>query len=343
MSIIDIYYLFSIIIFANFMQTQNIIGEDPVFLQMLEQISNLAPLNKPSLVIGERGSGKEMIAERLHFLSARWQAPVIKVNCAALTSSLLDSELFGHEMGAFTGAERRHRGRFERADGGTLILDEIATAAPATQEKILRVLEYGEFERVGGSETLSVDVRVVGVTNVDLPALARAGQFREDLLDRLAFDVVHVPPLRARPVDIPLLAELFARDMTLELARPHFAGFTPQAEQALLAHDWPGNVRELKNVIERSVHRHHDLDSPLENLIFDAFASPWRVEAPSPRQEAPATPLPENFRKAVSEYEREILVQSLHECRHNQTEAARKLDLSYHQFRRLLKKHKISG
>ncbi|RED53803.1 phage shock protein operon transcriptional activator [Aestuariispira insulae] len=325
--------------------SQNIIGEDPVFLQMLEQISSLAPLNKPTLVIGERGSGKEMIAERLHFLSARWQAPVIKVNCAALTSSLLDTELFGHEAGAFTGAERRHRGRFERADGGTLILDEIATAAPETQDKILRVLEYGEFERVGGSETLSVDVRVVGVTNVDLPALARQGKFREDLLDRLAFDVVNVPPLRARPLDIMLLADLFARDMSRELDHPHFSGFTKQAELALTAHNWPGNVRELKNVIERSVHRHRDPDNPLDSLIFDAFVCPWRISQPSP--EAPPssgkTPLPPSFHQAVADFEKDILETSLRKCRHNQTEAARQLDLSYHQFRRLLKKHAISG
>ena len=323
--------------------SQNIIGEDPSFLQMLEHLSALAPLNKPCLVIGERGSGKEMIAERLHYLSARWQAPVIKVNCAALTASLLDSELFGHEAGAFTGAERRHRGRFERADGGTLILDEIATASASTQEKILRVLEYGEFERVGGSETQTVDVRVVGVTNVDLPSMAREGLFREDLLDRLAFDVVNVPPLRARPLDIAVLADLFALDMTRELERSHFTGFSDQALDLLLDHPWPGNVRELKNVVERSVHRHRDPEAPVDHLVFDAFSSPWRIgESPTPKQGQDWSSFPIDFKEAKTDFEKKLLEGALRESRFNQTNAAELLGLNYNQFRRLLAKYKIS-
>ena len=322
--------------------TQNIIGEDPTFLQMLEHLSALAPLNKPCLVIGERGSGKEMIAERLHYLSARWQAPVIKVNCAALTASLLDSELFGHEAGAFTGAERRHRGRFERADGGTLILDEIATASPSTQEKILRVLEYGEFERVGGSETQQVDVRVVGVTNVDLPAMAKEGLFREDLLDRLAFDVVNVPPLRVRPMDIPVLAELFALDMTRELDRSHFTGFSEPAVEQLLDHNWPGNVRELKNVVERSVHRHRNPDTPVDHLVFDAFSSPWRIgETPTPSKGEDWSSFPLNFKQAKADFEKKLLEKALRESFYNQTNAAELLQLNYNQFRRLLAKYDI--
>jgi psp operon transcriptional activator len=321
---------------------QTIIGEAPVFLEVLEQVSTLARLRKPCLVIGERGSGKEMVAERFHYLSDRWEGPLLKVNCAALTQSLLDSELFGHEIGAFTGAERRHMGRFERADGGTLILDEIATAAPATQEKILRVLEYGEFERVGGSETISVDVRVIGVTNVDLPALAAEGKFREDLLDRLAFDVVNVPPLRARPADIGLLARSFALDMTRELGRPLFPSFAPIAEMALAAHPWPGNVRELKNVVERSVHRHGLSEEPLEDIVFDPFDSPWRqagdeVEEVGPKPEA----LPDDFREAVAAFEKNIVTRTMEATRHNQTEAAQRLNLSYHQLRRLLSKHAL--
>ena len=171
-----------------------IVGESPPFLEMMEHVSRAAGLDKPVLVIGERGTGKELIASRLHYLSRRWDQPLVKVNCAALTESLLESELFGHEAGAFTGATRRHVGRFERAEGGTLLLDELATVPVRMQEKILRVVEYGEFERVCGSETLRADVRVVGATNQDLPRLAREGSFRADLLDRLPIHL-HGEPL----------------------------------------------------------------------------------------------------------------------------------------------------
>ena len=193
--------------------TQPIIGEAPAFLEMLEHVSRAAPLNKPVLVVGERGTGKELIASRLHFLSERWEQGVVKVNCAALTETILESELFGHEAGAFTGATKTHVGHFERADAGTLILDELATISLRMQEKILRVIEYGEIQRVGGSDTLRVDVRIVGSTNSDLPALADAGKFRRDLLDRLAFDVITIPPLRERPEDIMPLAYTFAINM----------------------------------------------------------------------------------------------------------------------------------
>jgi psp operon transcriptional activator len=232
-----------------------LVGESPAFQAMLEHVSRAAPLDKPTLVIGERGTGKELVAARLHYLSRRWDRPFIKLNCGALSESLLESELFGHEAGAFTGAVRRHAGRFELADGGTLFLDEIANASAAVQEKILRVIEYGEFERVGGRETLITDVRLIGATNADLPALAAAGRFRADLLDRLAFDVITIPPLRARGEDIPILADHFAVAMARELERPFFPGFTERALDTLRSHDWPGNVRELKNTVERAVYR----------------------------------------------------------------------------------------
>lgn len=163
----------------------NLLGEANSFLEVLEQVSHLAPLDKPVLIIGERGTGKELIASRLHYLSSRWQGPFISLNCAALNENLLDSELFGHEAGAFTGAQKRHPGRFERADGGTLFLDELATAPMMVQEKLLRVIEYGELERVGGSQPLQVNVRLVCATNADLPAMVNEGTFRADLLDRL--------------------------------------------------------------------------------------------------------------------------------------------------------------
>ena len=210
--------------------TTALIGEAPAFLAMLEHVSRAAKLSKPVLVIGERGTGKELIASRLHYLSPRWEQPMIKVNCAALTETLLETELFGHQAGAFTGATRTHIGRFEQANGGTLVLDELGTIPPRMQEKILRVIEYGEFQRVGGSDTISTDVRIVGATNEHLPRLAELGRFRADLLDRLAFDVIHVPPLRARPEDIDTLAYHFAVNVTSELKRPFFPGFTTDAQ-----------------------------------------------------------------------------------------------------------------
>ncbi len=192
-------------------QTPQLIGEDPSWLEAQEHVSRLAPLDRPCLIIGERGTGKELIGERMHFLSKRWDGPFVKVNCAALSEQLLDSELFGHERGAFTGATERRLGRFELANGGTLFLDEIATASMQVQEKLLRVVEYGEFQRLGGEKVQRTDVRVVAATNVDLPSKAAKGDFRADLLDRLAFDVVTLPPLRVRMADISLLADFFAR------------------------------------------------------------------------------------------------------------------------------------
>ncbi|SQI41288.1 Phage shock protein F [Serratia plymuthica] len=259
-------------------QLENLLGEANAFVEVLEQVSQLAKLNKPVLVIGERGTGKELIAHRLHYLSNRWQGPFISLNCAALNENLLDSELFGHEAGAFTGAQKRHLGRFERADGGTLFLDELATAPMLVQEKLLRVIEYGHLERVGGSQPLQVDVRLVCATNDDLPALAAAGKFRADLLDRLAFDVVQLPPLRQRQQDIMLLAEHFAIQMCRELSLQLFPGFTERARDTLLAYSWPGNVRELKNVVERSVYRHGTSANALDGIVINPFA---QRESPS--------------------------------------------------------------
>ena len=328
---------------------QPIIGEAPVFLEMLEHVSRAALLSKPVLVVGERGTGKELIASRLHFLSRRWEQPLIKVNCAALTESILESELFGHEAGAFTGAARTHVGHFERADGGTLVLDELATISLRMQEKILRVIEYGELQRVGGSETISVDVRIVGSTNADLQALVRDGSFREDLLDRLAFDVVTVPPLRERVEDILPLAYAFALNMVSELQRPVFPGFGARASSSLLQHDWPGNVRELKNAIERSVYRQKDPDQQVTQIAFDPFDSPYR---PAGRTKSlqkgtgPASPRPEHLlptqlKTRMEEIEREYLRAALEKSRFNQRVAASLLGLSYHQFRGRVRKHGI--
>jgi psp operon transcriptional activator len=328
---------------------QQIIGEAPVFMEMLEHVSRAAPLDKPVLVVGERGTGKELIASRLHFLSDRWEQSVVKVNCAALTESILESELFGHEAGAFTGAARTHIGHFERADGGTLILDELATISLRMQEKILRVIEYGEIQRVGGSETLRVDVRIVGSTNSDLQALAAEGQFRKDLLDRLAFDVITVPPLRERLEDVLTLAHAFAVNMTSELKRSYFPGFGPRAASSLLKHDWPGNVRELKNTIERSVYRSADPDQPIMKIAFDPFDSPFKLAAPqvktppSERQAARSPLLPADLTQRLRDTERSLLEAALEKSRFNQRLAANLLSISYDQFRGKLKKHGLSG
>jgi psp operon transcriptional activator len=326
-------------------ESSGIIGESPPFLAMMEHVSRVASLEKPVLVIGERGTGKELVASRLHYLSPRWDQPVVKVNCAALTESLLESELFGHEAGAFTGATRRHVGRFERAEGGTLFLDELATVPLRMQEKILRVIEYGEFERVGGSETLTTDVRIVGATNQDLPGLAREGRFRADLLDRLAFDVITVPPLRARQEDILRLSEHFAVNFTSEMRRPFFPGVARSAEEALLTHAWPGNVRELKNTVERSVYRAEPADEPVTRIHFDPFESPYRIDSTvdEPNQAESAAPLPSDLRAWLAEQERRLVVRALELNRYHQGRAAEALGLTYHQLRGCLRKHGLSA
>lgn len=325
---------------------ENLLGEANNFLEVLEQVSRLAPLNKPVLVIGERGTGKELIASRLHYLSDRWQGPFISLNCAALNENLLDSELFGHEAGAFTGARQRHLGRFERADGGTLFLDELATAPMLVQEKLLRVIEYGQLERVGGNQSLQVNVRLVCATHADLPQLAQEGRFRADLLDRLAFDVVQLPPLRERRSDILLLADHFAIQMCRELGLPLFPGFSDAARQTLLDYAWPGNIRELKNVVERSVYRHATADDELDEIIINPFARRFPPAAATPSgldvsaDTLPALPL--DLRRWQLQQEKALMEKSLHQARYHQRRAAELLGVTYHQWRAMLKKHEIT-
>ena len=314
------------------------LGQSAAFLDMLAHVSRLAPLDRPVLVVGERGTGKELIAARLAYLSPRWDRPFITLNCAALPEALLDAELFGHEAGAFTSATRRRAGRFEAADGGSLFLDEIATATAAVQEKLLRAIEYGAFSRIGGNETISVDVRVIAATNADLPALAAAGRFRADLLDRLAFDVVRLPPLRERGEDIVLLADHFATRMTAVLGREYFAGFAPAALEALRAWPWPGNVRELRNAVERSVARLADPARKLAALVIDPFGPAPAPSAPksvSPSASPGATSLPQ----AERALEARMLAEALAATRYNQRAAAARLGLGYDQFRRRLRAH----
>jgi psp operon transcriptional activator len=332
------------------------LGESTSFLQMQEQVSRLAPLNKPVLIIGERGTGKELIAARLHYLSKRWQQEFLKLNCAAFNDNLLESQLFGHEMGAFTGANKQQKGFFERADNGTLFLDELANTAMSVQEKILRVVEYGEVERLGGNKPISVDVRIIAATNVDLPQLAAAGKFREDLLDRLAFDVVTLPPLRERVDDIPILARHFAINMIKELGREYFPGFSKSAANALLEYDWPGNIRELKNVVERCVYQCEDPDQPVKEIVFDPFASPYRPlsrmkpvmtketsrtfsDVAAAQEEVVFNSI--GFKQQIQDYEIRILNEALRQCQFNQRKAAKLLDLTYDQLRGYLRKYEL--
>ncbi|MDJ0806387.1 MAG: phage shock protein operon transcriptional activator [Gammaproteobacteria bacterium] len=328
----------------------SLIGQSINFLGVLEQVSQVAPLSKPVLIIGERGTGKEVIASRLHYLSQRWDKTLLKTNCAALPESLLESDLFGHEAGAFTGATRKHQGRFERADGGTLFLDEIASMSLRVQEKLLRVIEYGEFERVGGAEIINSDVRIIGAANVDLPQLAAEGHFREDLLDRLSFDVITLPPLRYRQDDIPLLADHFGLGMVKQLKRDFFPGFTESAREKLSRYAWPGNLRELKNVIERAVYR-SEPDQLINEIIFDPFASPFRNLADPPIQTEPQSSestestttydFPMDFKAQVRAYEIQLLQAALQQHHYHQRRTAQALGLSYHQLRSQLRKYDL--
>ncbi|MDQ3139187.1 MAG: sigma 54-interacting transcriptional regulator, partial [Pseudomonadota bacterium] len=276
---------------------------------------------------------------------------------AALPESLIEAELFGHEAGAFTGATKARAGRFEEADGGTLFLDELATLSSPAQDRLLRAVEYGEVTRIGSSRPLTVDVRIVAATNEHLPRLVEENRFRADLLDRLCFEVVTLPPLRHRISDIPVLADHFARRMALELEWPSWPGFSSSAQDRLLSYDWPGNVRELRNVIDRAVYRWEDPESPIDSIQFDPFESPWRrADEPAPDIAIPSGPLSigaalgvsrydpsgcGDFRLAVAEYEKAILANALEKCRWNQRAAAAALQLSYDQLRHALKRHQI--
>ena len=326
-------------------QDQQLIGESPAFLEVLEHVSLVAPLNRPVLVIGERGTGKELIASRIHFLSGRWDNPLVKMNCAALAESLLETELFGHEAGSFTGANKRRLGRFEQANNGSLFLDELSSTSSGVQEKILRVIEYGEFERVGGSETISTNVRIIGATNEDLPSLSRQGGFRADLLDRLAFDVITLPPLRERPGDIMTMAEHFAVKMTVELGKDIFNGFSSQAKMALTGYNWPGNIRELKNVVERAVYSCQEPDQAVSSIVFDPFESPWRSGAPQETTKPEAVPLPQqpyDLKQVIQDEEVRRIKNAMELCRFNQKKTAEFLGMTYHQLRGYLRKYELT-
>jgi len=332
------------------------LGQAEAFLAFQEQLSRVARVDRPVLLIGERGTGKELAASRLHFLSQRWQEPFVALNCAALASTLIESELFGHEEGAFTGAGRRRSGRFEAANQGTLFLDEIGNIPIETQEKILRVVEYGSFERVGSSRSIQVDARIIGATNLDLAEMAEHGHFMRDLLDRLSFEVLFIPPMRERRDDIMLLANHFAAHMAYELDRPEVPQFTDRAAVKLESHDWPGNVRELKNVVERAVYRSDDAIITDAEIVFDPFRSPYyakpqrmsRPTAPAAAASVPTMSHPpalepllegKTYDDAIRDVELTMLRSALERARFNQRRAADLLGLTYHQFRGLYRKY----
>ncbi len=335
------------------------VGQSLAFLDAVELAGRAAELNRPVLVIGERGTGKELIAERLHHLSPRWGEPLIVMNCAALPETLIEAELFGHEQGAFTGATKARPGRFEEADGGTLFLDELGTLSMAAQERLLRVIEYGEVTRIGSSRPVMVDVRIVAATNEDLPAAADAGRFRPDLLDRLSFEVITLPPLRAREGDITVLADHFGRRMAAELNWPQWPGFSAACAAELEGYGWPGNVRELRNVVERAVYRWPEPGRPISAIVFDPFASPWKprplmpgAAAVSADSTAPAPATASvisghgdvtDLKSAVDAHEAAIVRAALERFRYNQRATAKGLGLTYDQLRHCMKKHGLSA
>jgi psp operon transcriptional activator len=328
------------------------LGQSEAFLDFQDRLSRVAPVERSVLLIGERGTGKELAASRLHFLSRRWERPFVTLNCATLSPTLIEAELFGHEKGAFTGAEGQRIGRFEAADGGTLFLDEIGMIPMEAQEKILRVVEYGSFERVGSSQPVQVDVRIVGATNEDLAGMAERGAFKHDLLDRLSFEVLFLPPLRSRKEDIMLLARHFAARMAYELDMEEEPVFSQRAVQMLEMYSWRGNVRELKNVVERAVYQAEN--GYIDSVVFNPFVSPYPFDPPAdqPRRTAagdaaePSTlrPVPQTdglpFKEAMRQAELHLLEQALEAARFNQRKAAARLDLTYDQFRGLVRKHR---
>ncbi len=294
------------------------IGKGGAMRAIFDKVAKTAPTNGRVLITGENGTGKELVARAIHEHSRRADGPFIKLNCAAIPSELIESELFGHEKGAFTGATQQRRGKFELADGGTLFLDEIGDMNPSAQAKVLRVLQENELERVGGGETIKVDVRVVAATNKDLQAEIAGARFREDLFYRLAVVPIELPPLRARREDIPVLVEAFIDVVCADNGR-RTKRVAPSAMTLIMQHEWPGNVRELKNVIERMVILTGDAEVITEADVGDALPRVKAVKTEFTR----GTP----FKDLVSAAEREIIMAALEANDHHVSNTARELQL----------------
>ena len=314
------------------------IGESEIYLDFIESVSRASRVDRPVILVGERGSGKELAARRIHYLSSRWQGPLVTVNLASLPESLIETELFGYESGAFTGAKGTRKGRFEEAEGGTLFLDEIGLVPLSVQEKILRTVEYGTYERVGSSETRHADVRIVSATNAALKKLAKAGKFKEDLLDRLSFEVLFVPPLRERREDIMLLANHFAARMATECRMTELPFFSPEAERKLLSYSWPGNIRELKNTVERAVYR--STKQEIDEIIFDPFQNPFSPLEKGDSESVLSVYDLSDYPVIHDEIDVLFMQEALRESKGNQRKASEKLGITYDQFRGVYRKLK---
>jgi two-component system response regulator HydG len=309
-----------------------ILGRSPAMNSLFETMALVAPSEATVLIVGDSGTGKELIASAVHQNSPRKDRPLIKVNCAALPETLLESELFGHEKGSFTGAIARKQGRFQLAHNSSIFLDEIAEMAPATQAKILRVLQEREFEPVGSSQTFKVDTRIIAATNKNLEEEIKTGRFREDLYYRINVVTLVVPPMRERREDIPLLADFFLKQYAEKNNRP-LKGFTPRAVDLLMRYDWPGNVRELENVVERAViMARGDMITPLEfpDVLQDLD------------EEAKASPLALTAGRSLKEVEKVMILRTLEETGGNRTHAARSLGISRRTLQLKLKEYGIN-
>ncbi len=311
--------------------SQNIIGRSPAMLKLLETVSQVAPSEATVLISGESGTGKELIAGALHFNSLRKGGPFVKINCAAITETLLESELFGHEKGAFTGADRRKEGRFSQAHGGTLLLDEVSEMSLMMQVKLLRALQEREFNRVGGEATIQVDVRVIAATNKDLMEQINDGAFREDLYYRLNVVELEVPPLSHRKEDIPLLAQHFLETFVAK-NRKEIKGFTPKAMDNLIRYDWPGNVRELMNAVERGV-----VLARTDYLDVTDFSFMQNSMLQTDRDSADSAALSVNGDVPLEEIEKAAILSTLQAAGGNKSEAARRLGITRKTLHKKLK------
>jgi DNA-binding NtrC family response regulator len=300
---------------------EELVGRTAAMLEVFKTIGRVAAASEPVLILGESGTGKELVASAIHANSGRAGKPFVRVNCAALSPTLLESELFGHEKGAFTGAVARRTGRFEQAHGGTLFLDEVGELGVDLQAKLLRVLQAGQFERVGGNESLQVDVRVLAATNRHLPALIAEGRFREDLFYRLNVVAIVLPPLRARREDIPLLADHVIRRLARKYSWPHLT-LAPETVQALCAQPWPGNVRQLQNVLARAA-----ILARGRMILPEDVVPPVSADGPTEPARLPSLALKE----ILAETEMRVIQQALEQERWNRTRAAMVLGISRRQ------------
>ena len=306
-----------------------IIGESPQIQAVLDQIERVAMIPRPVLITGERGTGKELVARAIHLAGGDPGRPLISVNCAAFSDHLLESELFGHEKGSFTGADSRVSGKFEQARGGTLFLDEIGNMSISFQQKILRVVEYGTFTRVGGSDEISVNTRIIAATNVDIRKSMKEGLFLRDLYDRLSFEIIEVPAIRDRQGDIPILARHFLNQFMQEIPSLQGKRLSNEAMRMLEKYSFPGNIRELKNIIERAAYRDTTNEITPEDIGL------------LPQEHLGITG--NTFQLKVESFKQQLILEALDKAAGNQARAARILGLSYHQYRYFLKKYTAGG